>query len=504
MSNLAVVMPAEIKPAITKPVPLRTGAEFLESLNDGRAIFVNGERVKNVATHPAFAEGARSAAKLFDIAADPAHRERMTYTSPKTGGPVYRAFQIPRSHADLRAKRLASEMWSELSFGLMGRTPDHVSNFFAGYAAAPEVFAAGGQHFADNVVNFYEHLRDNHLWATYAIVPPQIDRSKQASQQSDASLFAGVVKETDAGIYISGSQQLATGGVYSDWLQISCIQPLRPGDENYAISVAVPINAEGLRLYPRRPYALGATNKFDYPLTSRFDETDCFVVCENVFVPWEHVFIYRNIDICRDQWWKTPSHLYGNHQAQTRYATKLRFMMGLAKRINEMTGNDANPAVQVQMGELAALVTTVEAMLEAQEVRAKIDDKGVLWPDRATLYAVMALQSENNPRMINIVRELAGASMITMPSSIEDLESPVTSADIEKYMISGYAGAGARERMALMRMAWDFVGTEFANRHQQYEKFYGGASYIVKTNMFRNYDFKRSGDLVDRALALSE
>ncbi|MDB5545787.1 MAG: 4-hydroxyphenylacetate 3-hydroxylase, partial [Hyphomicrobiales bacterium] len=267
-------------------------------------------------------------------------------------------------------------------------------------------------------------------------------------------------------------------------------------------SVAVPVNAQGLRLYPRRPYALNAPNKFDYPLTSRFDETDCFVVLDNVFVPWEQVFIYRNIEICRDQWWKTPSHLYGNHQAQARYATKLRFMIGLAKRVNEMTGNDGNPAVQAQMGELAALVMTVEAMLEAQEVRAAIDAKGVLWPDRATLYAVMALQSDNNPRMINIIRELSGASMITMPSSLEDLESPVTKADMEKYMVSG--SGGARERMALMRMAWDFIGTEFGNRHQQYEKFYGGASYIVKTNMFRNYDFKRAGALVDKALALPE
>jgi 4-hydroxyphenylacetate 3-monooxygenase len=104
--------------------------------------------------------------------------------------------------------------------------------------------------------------------------------------------------------------------------------------------------------------------------------------------------------------------------------------------------------------------------------------------------------------MINIIRELSGASMITMPSSLEDLESEETKADMEKYMGSGVGGA--RERMALMRIAWDFVGTEFGNRHQQYEKFYGGASYIVKMNMFRNYDFKRAGALVDRALALPE
>jgi len=178
---------------------LRTGAEYLESLCDGRQVFVDGEKVKDVTTHPAFAGGARSLANLFDLAAAPENRERMTFTSPKTGQPVWRAYQIPKTHADVKAKRLAAEAWAEATFGLMGRTPDHVAGFFAGYAATPGVFAAGGQQFADNVVKFYETLRDTHQYVSYAIVPPQIDRSKPAHQQTDPTLYAGVVKETDVG-----------------------------------------------------------------------------------------------------------------------------------------------------------------------------------------------------------------------------------------------------------------------------------------------------------------
>src|SRR6267154_678441 len=197
---------------------LRTGSEYLRSLNDGRTVFVEGERVKDVSKHKAFREAARSVARLYDIAAEPANRELMTFTSPKTGAPVLRAFQIPKSHADLRQRRLFSEKWAEATFGLMGRTPDHVAGFFCGYAAVPEVFARAGQQFADNVVKFYEHLRDNHLYASYAIVPPQIDRSKPAHKQSDPTLYAGVVKERDDGIVISGAQQLATGGVLADFI----------------------------------------------------------------------------------------------------------------------------------------------------------------------------------------------------------------------------------------------------------------------------------------------
>src|SRR5581483_7779287 len=300
--------------------------------------------------------------------------------------PVWRAWQIPHNHADLRARRLFSETWAEATFGLMGRTPDHVAGFFAGYAATPGIFAVGGdKKFADNVVAYYEHMRDNHVYACYAIVPPQIDRSKPAHKQSDPALYAGVVKERDDGIVIAGAQQLATGGAISDVIHLSCIHPLQPGDENYANCLAVPVNAPGVKLYPRRPFARPGSG-FDYPLSSRFDESDAYVVFDNVFVPWERVFIYRNVELSRDQWFKTPSHSYGNHQAQVRYVTKLRFMAGLAQRMNEMTGNIANPAVVGMMGELTAFVSIYEAMLLAHETMATIE-QGVLWPSRTAYYA---------------------------------------------------------------------------------------------------------------------
>jgi 4-hydroxyphenylacetate 3-monooxygenase len=479
---------------------MRSGSDYLKSLKDGRQIFLDGDKIADVTTHPALRGAARSFAKLYDIAAAPEMRERMTFTSPKTGEPVLRAYQIPRSHADLAARRRFSETWAESTFGLMGRTPDHVAGFLCGFAATPDLFKAAGQKFADSVVSFYESARDQHLYVSYAIVPPQIDRSKPAHKQSDPTLYAGVVKETDGGIVISGAQQLATGGIYSDYIHLSCIHPLQPGDENYANSLVVPVCARGVKLYPRRAYAATATNSFDYPLSSRFDETDAYVVFDNVFVPWEHVFVYRNLELCRDQWWKTPSHLYGNHQAQVRYVTKLRFMIGLAKRLNEMTGNDAHPAVAIEMGELAAQVAIYENMLLAHETTATIDDNGILWPSRLTLYSVMAMQSELNGRMLETIRELAGGAMFTVPSSVRDFDNPEAARDIERYMRA--ASTGAKERIALLRHVWDFIGTEFGSRHQQYEKFYGGAAFLIKQNVNRYYDYKRATALVDKALAM--
>ncbi|MGH7089056.1 MAG: 4-hydroxyphenylacetate 3-hydroxylase N-terminal domain-containing protein, partial [Stellaceae bacterium] len=246
---------------------MRSGADYIDSIrDDGRRVFIDGEVVRDVTTHPAFREPVRQIARLYDLAAAPENRSLMTFPSPANGEPVLRCWQIPRELGDLKARRLMQERWAEASFGLMGRTPDHVAGFFAGFAAKPGVFAAAGAQWAENVTRFHALARDRHLYLTYAIVPPQIDRSKPAHAQSDPTLHCGVVKERDDGIVLKGAQQLATGAVLSDAIYISCIHPMAPGDEAYAFGAVVPANSPGLKIYTRRSYAAGATSSFDYPL----------------------------------------------------------------------------------------------------------------------------------------------------------------------------------------------------------------------------------------------
>jgi 4-hydroxyphenylacetate 3-monooxygenase len=487
----------------TQTAAMRGGAEYLAQIkNDGRRVYYNGEIVKDVTSHKAFAGAARSLARLFDVAADPQNRAVMTFPSPKTGAPVWRCYHVPKTAEDLAARRKFSARWAEETFGLMGRTPDHVANFLAGYAAKPSVFAEHSKQFAQNVLDYHAMARDNSLYLSYAIVPPQIDRSKPAHKQSDPTLHAGVVKETDAGIVLKGAQQLATGAAFSDAVYISCIHPMLPGDEAYAFAAAVPCNAPGLKIYARRTYADGVSSARDYPLSSRFDEVDALLVLDDVFVPWENVFCHRNLALCRDQWWRTPSHSYGNHQAQVRYSAKLKFLLGLTKRLCEITGVDAMPPVQIQLGEMTAFATIVESMVLAQEVQAAIDSEGTVWPFKPALYAVMSLQSEINPRLLDTARELAGGSMIMLPSSLKDFDNPEFAADLGRYIAS--PAHPSLERVKALKLAWDLIGTEFAGRHEQYEKFYGGASFLVKQNMARAYDFAGAARMVDRALALPE
>ena len=157
-----------------------------------------------------------------------------------------------------------------------------------------------------------------------------------------------------------------------------------------------------------------------------------------------------------------------------------------------MIGSAGQPPVQIAMGELAALVSIYEGMLLAHETNAPIKD-GVLWPSVITLYAAMAMQSEFNGRMLETVRELVSSSVISQPSSVADFDNPEIAPMIERYMRSGTMDA--RSRTALVRLLWDFIGTEFGSRHAQYEKFYGGSSSIVKQNVYRNFDFKRASAL---------
>jgi 4-hydroxyphenylacetate 3-monooxygenase len=477
----------------------RTGAEYIEGLKDGRAVFIDGEKVDDVTTHPAFRDAVGSVAGLYDFASDPANADLMTTDSPYGGDPINVAHMIPRSREDLTRRRQGLRAWSEQTFGLMGRSPDHVSSFLAGFAGNSGVFARADGGFAENVVNFHRKVCEEDLYLSYVIVPPQIDRSKPAHQQADPHLYAGVKEERDDGIVIKGAQMLGTGMVLSDWVFLSSIVPLRPGDEDYAISVVVPVGAPGVKVLSRRSYAQAASSVFDYPLSSRFDETDSLVVFDDVFIPWEQVFVYRDLDLVQAQWWETGAHLLGNNQAQIRYSTKLDFLVGLSHEVAKMNGVAGLPPVMGTLGDLAAHASLVSGLVLGAEQNCVVDDEGLARPGGAESFANMTLQSSLYPKMLTMVRELCGGGLIQLPSSVEDFRNPEIAAILERYLQS--PGAGSEEKVKLMKLVWDLVGSEFASRHQQYEMFYAGAPFVVKMRMFQNYDFDCADALVASALA---
>jgi 4-hydroxyphenylacetate 3-monooxygenase len=477
---------------------MRSGDDYVASLRDGRAVFLDGERVDDVAKHPAFAEPIRRVARTFDLARAADAQAATTYVDPATGRRHSAMWLVPRSADDLAARRRVHRLWAEPSYGLMGRTPDHVACVLSAFAGWRQLFDRGGTRFGDNVVRFHARARDEELYVAYGIVPLQIDRSQPAHRQPEPFLYAGAAAERDGGIVVRGCQGITTSAVLADWMFISYITPLQPGDDDYAISFVTPVNAPGIRIHPRRPYAQGVTSVFDYPLSSRFDEVDATVVFDDVFVPWEQVFIHRRVDLVNAQFHETPSHTLANFQSLVRFTVKLEFMAGLALKLLEVHAGERRPEAQASLGgDIAALGATFDALVQAAE-RNPLVLEGVARPHPQYIYAGMSLQRRLVVDMLRAIRELAGGAFQQLPSSEAGFTSPETRADFERFFRG--ATASARDRVKLLKLVWDFVGTEFGGRQLQYEMFYSASQPVVNTRMFRSYDWVRAKAAVDRCL----
>ncbi|MGO2113259.1 MAG: 4-hydroxyphenylacetate 3-hydroxylase family protein [Pseudoclavibacter sp.] len=455
---------------------MRSGSEYRSSLNDGRRVVFDGQIVDDVAHHPAFAGVVETIATMYDVAADPANG--MQTEDPATGRPANCLWLPPRSAEDLRLRRAAHETWARVSHGWTGRSPDHVGAFLAAFAAHPDVFAQGDRDCSEAVRAYTQRLVDEDLYLAYAIIPPKVQTIPGSEPDEKAFVQVGVVDERDDGIVVRGSQFLATGAAIADEIFVSCIQPLKEGAEDFALSFALPAAAPGLTMYHRRPLAPQVASGFDQPLTSRFDEPDAVLVFDDVFIPWERVFAYRDRDVVRAQFFATGAHRLGNWQAQIRFLIKLEFIASVARRITKVSGADKDPGVRGKLGELASLVSIVDSAVTAAEATAEPDAAGMMVPGKRALYGVMGLQSELYPRVMSILRELSGSNVTQPPATIADLEHPETAPDLLRYIVS--PGADTIERVRLYKLAWDMIGTEFAGRHQQYETFYAGAPAMVR------------------------
>ena len=477
---------------------VKDGRKHIESLRDGRQIFLDGAPVADPIAHPAFRNAIRSAAGLFDYQAQPENLERMTFVSPSTGDRVNRMWQLPLSHADLVERRHALEAWAELTCGMLGRSPDHVASCVSGMYMGLDLFERHDPRRAAAVRGYYEYARDNDLYLTYVIINPQADRGKGAGEQSDEFLVAGVCDEDAAGITIRGAKMLGTGCPLANEVFVGAIQPLKPGEEKYSVTAMVPLNAKGLKILSRKSFEAQASSPFDSPLSSAFDENDAVLYFDDVKVPWERVFVHNDVELAQAQWHAIPTHVYQNYQCQIRLMVKLRFLLGLARKIADTNGITGFPQVRETLGQLAAETAAVEGMVVAMEASGSHFGRYFV-PDKRLLYAAMVLTQQLYPKVVATLRELAGGGMIMLPSSVEDFANPETAAYIGKTQRS--PATDSIGRVKLFKLAWDAVGSEFGSRHLQYEMFYAGANMVTRGHAFRTCDWDRAARLVDGFMA---
>lgn len=476
---------------------VKSGEDHIQSLKDGRTVYIDGELVGDVTEHPAFRRSVRSAAALYDFQAKPENLELMTFAPNGSNRRINRGWQMPRNYEELVQRRKALEAWAGASFGFMGRSPDHLASAITGQIMGLDVFRAYDEKRAKAFADYYDYASSNDLFLTYVIINPQADRSKDWGEQED-ELVARIVDEDSTGITIRGAKMLGTSSIMANEVFVANLQPLKPGEEDLAFSCAVPMNAPGLRVLSRKSYEASAVSVFDNPISSRYDENDALMYFEDVKVPWDRIFVHRDVDMCRRQFHDTPGHIYQNYQAQIRLSVKLRFLVGLARKTAEVIGTIAIPSVREQLGHLAAQAGMVESMLAGMEAEGtKYGDYYI--PNQQHVYGAQVLTQELYPQIISKLRELAGGSFIMLPSSEADFADPNLSRIIRTTQRS--PAVSPEERVKFLKVAWDAVGSEFGSRHTQYEMFYAGAQFVTRGHSFRTYDWDRATGMIDELMA---
>jgi 4-hydroxyphenylacetate 3-monooxygenase len=478
---------------------VKTGADHLAALKDEREVFIDGERVADVTTHPAFRNATQAVAALYDYQAQPENIERMTFAPAKGAGysRINRCWQFPKSHDELVTRCRAMSEWAEQSCGYLGRSPDHVASSLLGQVIGIDVLRRHGQARAQALLDYYDYVSRNDLYLSYVIINPQANRNKAWGEQEE-DLVARIVDEDAQGITVRGAKMLGTGAIMANELLVANLQPLRPGEEDLAISFAMPMATSGLKLLSRKSYEAHAVSQRDNPLSSRFDENDALVWFEDVKVPWERVFVYRDTDMCRAQFHDTLGHTFQNYQSQIRLTVKLRFLVGVARRLADTIGTSAIPSVAEVLGRLAAQAAMVEGMVIAMEAAGHVQD-GYYVPNKHMMYAAQVLTQELYPRLVETVRGLAGGALIMLPSSARDGDNPELARIIGLTQSSPISNA--QDRVDFLKLAWDAIGSEFGSRHTQYEMFYAGAPFVTCGHSFRTYDWAGADTLVQRMLA---
>jgi 4-hydroxyphenylacetate 3-monooxygenase len=476
---------------------MRTGAEHIKSLKDGRAVYIDGELVTDVTEHPAFRNAVLAAAELYDFQAQPENVELMTFQPDGSDRRVNRGWQMPRNYEELVQRRKALQAWAALSCGFCGRSPDHLSSSLVGQRMGIEVFRKHGPARGKAVEDFFDYARHNDLYVSYVIINPQAERGKDWGQQAE-DLVARIVDEDSTGITIRGAKMLGTGAVMANELLVANMQPLKPGEEDIAFSCALPMNAKGLRVLSRKSYEAHAVSVFDNPLSSRFDENDALMYFDDVKVPWDRVFVHRDTDMCRAQFHDTPSHVYQNYQAQIRLTVKLTFLAGLARRVTEAIGTTRIPSVTEQLGTLAAQVGMVNSMLSGMEASGVQVGEWYV-PNKHYMYAAQVITQELYPRFVQSVRDLAGGALIMLPSSAADFGNAELDAIIRKTQRS--AAMEPEQKVKVLKAAWDAIGSEFGSRHTQYEMFYAGARFVTSSHSFRTFNWDAATGMVDNLLS---
>ena len=446
----------------------RTGAEYIKGLQAQECeVWLRGERVKDVTTHPGLANGVRAIASLYDLQHE--HSDEMTFVAPTSGERLGLSFVIPRTREELTRRGAMMLRWARTTCGMMGRSPDFMNVTFAAWAAAADYFARGRPEFGQNIRRYYEYISERDLTLTHSLINLQRSRNASGVFNLEEGTALQVVRETDAGIVVRGARILATLGPLSDEIAVYSPRVARHTETHspFALNFAIPCATPGLKFLCRESFDLGRSH-FDHPLGSRFEEMDCVVFFNDVLVPWERVFLLGDVDLLNATAMHTHSMTHTAHQGAAKNLAKCEFVLGLALLMTKTLGNAHLPHSEERLAELMLYTELTRACMRACEADAKLDEWGVMCPAALPAESTRNLFMTAYPRMIEIVQLLGSSSFMITPTQA-DFEGPLAP-EIEQYLATDTASA--RDRVKLFRLAWDVAGNAFGSRQVLYERFF--------------------------------
>ncbi|ADU30272.1 4-hydroxyphenylacetate 3-monooxygenase, oxygenase component [Evansella cellulosilytica] len=466
-----------------------TGQQYIKRINKMKnEIWIEGKRIDgDVSEQRAFKGVLKSKASLYDMQHHEPTKSYLTRYSEVHGETINFAFEKPTSIDDLKKRREATQLWARKSCGTIGRSPDYINTAIMTLASSLPFFE---EKYTENITAIYENAVKNDLSFTHTFINPQVNRSPYSQinlldSNQDKIIAAKIVDETSDGIVIQGARLLATQGGVTDELLV-----LPSGGDainnDYAYAFSIPSNTPGLKFICREPFSKHPTNTFDHPLSAQFDEIDSVVVFDHVLVPWERVFLYKDLHAVGSIYTKTSLNLMLLFQATSRQVVKTEFILGLAESIAETISITEYQHVQEKISEIIVTLEIMKALLQKSEMSAIKNEFGMMVPNPLSLMTASNYYQKIYPRLIEILHLLGASGFITLPTE-SDFNSSISS-DLELYLQA--KNADAKDRVQLFRLAWDLTMSSFGTRQTQYERFFFGDPVRLSSSLYQAYNKK--------------
>jgi len=451
---------------------LKRPEDYVASLNDGRVTYWDGENIADITKHPRFRVPIALTAKDYEYD-DPKLGALRRYKA-EDGSDAHRIYQIPRSSEDL-AKRI--ELLAHTSIGTA------VSGVYMALMSVKDQVALVNPSYAQNIERMYRYCRDNDLRAAEVITDPKGDRKRRAHEQDDPDLYVRIVERRSDGIVVRGAKLHITAASVIHELVVMPTKGMRQDENAYAVSFSIPVNSKGVSIINRN-FAPAELNAFDYPASSHHSMPEGFVVFDDVFVPWERVFLAGEVQLASKLaqslglWERTGGVIAAVEQSE--------LFVGLAQLVTEMQGKESDAVAQASIAELITYAQMLKMSLDYACSHFETTETGMVYPNTLAINAAKYYYAANYHQNVKYLHDLSGGLVLTLPSEA-DLRNPESGKYIRKYLHTK-PNVDVETRMLVYNLIRDLTADAYGGWNFVVALQAGGGLSAQRFMMNRTYD----------------